>query len=351
MAVQRLDAFRIDAVKRTPQGGLVAPAFLTRSGVFVYTRTDGTQVREYRPPEEVFKADSLATLAAAPVTNLHPSQLVKADNFKQYAVGHVGEQVKQDGDKVSATLYVQDAQTVSAIEGGLMRQVSCGYTCDIADETGVAPSGERYDRVQRNISYNHVAIVPIGRAGSDVALRLDAADNQITKEEKSMNVERIDGVDFEIGTEQHKTAAKFRDQIAGLNSELDKAQGRADSAEEQIKSLSAEIATLKDPARIDAAVAARSQLLEHARRLSPELKTDGLSEHEIRVAALSKARPELKLDGKSAEYVSAAFDVATASPSQSRIDAVTPKDELDPVESAKRLLVEHTANAWQKARS
>lgn len=350
MAVNRRETIRLDATRRTPQGGLVAPAFLTRSGVFDYQRSDGSTVREYRPPDEVFKADSLATLASAPVTNLHPSQLVKSDNFKQFSVGHVGEQVSQDGDKVAATLYVQDASTVAAIEGGLMRQVSCGYTCDIADESGITPAGERYDRVQRNISYNHVAIVPVGRAGAEVALRLDAADNQIT-EDKQMNVERIDGVDFEIGTEQHKAAIKLRDQVAGLNSALDKAQGRADSAEEQIKVLSAENAALKDPARIDAAVSARAALLEMARKLSPEVKADGLSDHEIRVAALNAARPELKLDGKSAEYVAAAFDVATASPNQPRIDAVATKNSLDPVENAQRALAEHTANAWQKARS
>ena len=352
--MQRLDVCRLDAPKRTPQGGIVAPAYVTRTGVFNYVKPDGTVVREYRSPEEVFKADSLASLISAPVTRLHPSKPVTSATYSGTAVGHVGESVKRDGDKVAATLYVQDAKAVEAIESG-MRQVSCGYTCDVDDAPGVTAGGEAYDRVQRNISYNHVALVPVGRAGADVSLRLDAADNQFT-EDKAMTVERIDGVEYQVGSEQHKAAVASRDEIAKLKSESDKHAARADMAEGECKKLGAEVVALKDPARFDAAVAERASLDDKAKRLAgADFKCDGLDADKIRAAALAKAKPEMKLDGKSPEYVAAAFDIATEAAPQTRADAVarvaaglTVEDRTDSMDSRSKML-ERNRNAWKGA--
>jgi hypothetical protein len=324
VAVQRFDVGRLDAIKRTPQGGIVAPAFVTRSGVFEYAQPDGSVVREYRSPEEVGRADSLASLVAAPLTKLHPPKAVDPKNYREYSVGHLGESVKQDGNKIAATLYVQDADAVKAVEGG-MRQVSCGYTCDVADEPGMTADGQSYDRVQRNISYNHVALVPIGRAGSEVALRLDAADNQVPliSPEKIMKVERIDGVEYEVGSEQHKAAIASRDEIAKLKSEQSKLQARADIAEADGKKLAAEVAELKSPARFDAAVAERALLIEQAKKLAgADFKADGLDADKIRAAALAKAEPTLRLDGKDASYIAAAFDLSVAKAPQNRADEV-----------------------------
>src|SRR5690606_20498946 len=81
--------------------------------------------------------------------------------------------------------------------------------------------GEKYDRVQRRIRYNHVAIVPEGRAGEAVALRMDAAGNtippgghvapgqngEIPREERTMFTIRIDGEDYPLGTDAERQAA------------------------------------------------------------------------------------------------------------------------------------------------
>ena len=80
--VMRLDFGAFSKVERTPQGGMRIPANLTRTGVFIYRRKDGTERRELREPAEVFHADSLSTLRSAPVTNLHPDRAVGPDNWK-----------------------------------------------------------------------------------------------------------------------------------------------------------------------------------------------------------------------------------------------------------------------------
>jgi len=60
-----------------------------RTGVLRYRDGTGREWCEYRPPEEVFAADSLATLRAAPVTDGHPSEMVRADSWTALARGHV----------------------------------------------------------------------------------------------------------------------------------------------------------------------------------------------------------------------------------------------------------------------
>src|SRR5262249_25658712 len=180
MKLFRIDYGSMGGVEATPQGGLRIPAFLTRVGVFEYTGVDGHPIREYRPPEEVFNSDSMSMLKGAPITLDHPPEPIKPENFRTYNVGHVADDVRRQGDKVAATLYLQDQAACKAIEAG-RRELSCGYHTDVDETPGVAPDGQPYDRIQRNISYNHLALVDSGRAGHDIRLRLDAAGNSLGK--------------------------------------------------------------------------------------------------------------------------------------------------------------------------
>jgi hypothetical protein len=69
---------------------------------------------------------------------------------------------------------VQDAGLIKAIEKGERRELSPGYVCHVEENPG-SWNGERYDGIQRNIIYNHLAIGPAGwgRSGSEVSLKLD----------------------------------------------------------------------------------------------------------------------------------------------------------------------------------
>lgn len=175
--------FRLDlaagAVKerrRTPQGGLVVNANLTRTGVFAYRMPDGTSRRELRPADEVFHPDSLASYTGAPTTIDHPGK-VDPSNWREVTRGHVAHGARRSGDFVSGEVHLQDARAIQDAESDKLREVSCGYSCDI-DPTPGMHNGEPYDVVQRNIRINHVALGPEGwgRMGKDTRLHLDARD-------------------------------------------------------------------------------------------------------------------------------------------------------------------------------
>jgi hypothetical protein len=119
---------------------------------------------------------------------LHPEEFVDAENAKDFSTGTIDPEVEWETTHADGFVRVrgtvQRADAVKAIEDG-MQELSAGYTAELDMTPGVWTDAEgaehRYDAIQRNIRYNHLAIVPRGRAGRDVKLRLDGAAIQIER--------------------------------------------------------------------------------------------------------------------------------------------------------------------------
>lgn len=187
--VQRYDAAHLtgSAVEVTPQG-LRAPARFTRSGVLEYDLPDGTVRREWRPPDEVFALESYSTLWDVPITIHHPDEgEVDGDNYRRETVGHVSADVAPEGNEfLRGTAVIRDDSAVRMAQGKHLTEFSAGYLSLLDPTPGIVPAGmpdagKPYDVIQRRIRYNHVAFLPpgTGRAGPEVAIRLDSRGNQI----------------------------------------------------------------------------------------------------------------------------------------------------------------------------
>jgi hypothetical protein len=313
---------------RKPQmlanGFLRVEGFVTRVGVFEYSTPQGIR-RELRSPDEVFHADSLASLEMVPVLDDHPYTepgfKVTADNADRVPrVGHVGERIDHtDGEKVSAPMLITDKRMAEKLIARELSETSCGYECELDFKPG-SYKGQRYDCVQRKIRYNHVAIVAQGRQGPDVAIRVDSKESTVEK------IVRIDGKEYPAGRAlveafarheaDHATAieklAKERDE---LKTEADKSKARVDAMEQEQKKGT-------DPKAVQAVVRARVELEKKCDGLVAPEKMAELTAHELRVAALAKLSPELKLDGKSEAYVEAAFDTTHALHAKSGFAAI-----------------------------
>lgn len=173
--VRRFDFGELKSATRTPQGFLMCPGFATRTGVFPYMDGSGKIRRELRHPDDVFAPESLATLKNAPVTIEHPPVMLDPSNVALYRKGHVTDSVEVNRDLVEIMMIIEDQDAIDAVEKDGLRELSSGYTADIVEEEGVY-NGAPYDFRQKNIMYNHQAIVRRGRAGPEVRLRLDSAD-------------------------------------------------------------------------------------------------------------------------------------------------------------------------------
>ncbi len=317
----------ISNVKVTPQGFLKIPATLTRTGVLEYTRADGSTVKELRHPNEVLKKESLDTLSSAPVTEKHDAGLITPENA-QHITGNVGESISNDGRLVNGNLIVQRADTIKAVQKGDLKEISPGYECDIDPTPGVW-DGQRYDQIQRNIVYNHVALGPAGwgRSGPEVALRMDAAianiptePAKIEAEEKESNPMKkvrvtLDSVTYEIEVAE-SLAPTFEAAIVKIDRErtdgktaLAKSEGAAAAAEKKNEELQARLDSATSPETIEKLVSERTSVLEKAKKMNSEAKFDGLSIEEIRKTALESAGFKREtLDSKDAAFIEGAFE-------------------------------------------
>ena len=177
--VERVDRFELrldaDTVEKVGDTGMVdVQGIATRTGVFLYDdpKMPGGVFREFRPADEVMNADSLATLRGAPFTIDHPTDEVTSANSHELTHGWVLD-VQPVGDLVKVKIRIATDTAKAAIKAGTV-ELSSGYTAFIDETSGIAANGERYDAIQRDIRYNHLALVDLARAGPVARLHLDS---------------------------------------------------------------------------------------------------------------------------------------------------------------------------------
>jgi len=310
----------------TSEGYLTGKAAVTNVGIFPYNLPGGGVRLELRLPEEVFKPESLETLKLKPMVNDHPKVKVTAANAKQFAIGSVGESIHTDPYRVYANVIITDQATIQEIKNGKIA-LSCGYDADLEYLPGVW-MGQKYDAIQRNIRYNHLALVKRGRAGDDATLRLDTAiaifddtSNEVpSNKEKAPMLKKItiDGVDYEAEAKVietlHATTTRL-DSVEGeltqARAEMTRTEAELDSLQDQVAASAAATTARNDaaPENLEKAVQARVALILAGQKVGAEFKTDA-AEVVIQSAVIMKAFPTATLEGKSHEYLSARFDSA-----------------------------------------
>ena len=328
----KLDAIKTDRYQVTPEGFLTCDANVTRAGIFDYKDERGQTIRELRSPEEVFAPASLATLSLIPVTFQHPEERrVTVDNNRRLNVGITGENVSHDEEFVSVAVKIMDKAVVAYVlerhDQGKDVELSCGYEAEVLPIAGEHATEGHYDAVQKNIRYNHLSIVPMGRAGHNVKLKLDAKPKEQTMFNFIRSALKIDGfhmdaIEAEVPKEAQSILSRLsakldeaveviRDRaarIVELTKKSDEAQAKIDTLTEEVEKLKTDNADLSDPAgeKIQKIIADRKALEETAAKV--DVKTDGLSDKAVKVAVIQKQSPEFKADDRSDDYINARFD-------------------------------------------
>ena len=120
----------------------------------------------YRPEDEVFSPETMASFEGMPVTNDHPPEGVDVSNIRALQKGHahnVRRGSGEESDLLLADLIITDPGLISLILEEGKREISCGYTYELCEENG--------QYIQRKIRGNHVAVVDAGRAGPRVSIK------------------------------------------------------------------------------------------------------------------------------------------------------------------------------------
>lgn len=195
---------------RTPEGFLICHTVpIARTGWYSYLGQEiglddlyNQKVDVYRSPEEVFAPAAIASFEGKSVTDNHPSEDVRPDNYSAYEKGHITNVRRGSGeyeDCLVADLVIKDPVLISQIEAG-KREVSNGYNCIYEEmEDGYTKKLKNMEArktgkdeipayQQKQICGNHVAVVNSGRAGDRIAIH-DSNEN-IKKLERSKKMKK-----------------------------------------------------------------------------------------------------------------------------------------------------------------
>lgn len=312
MTVRLNDSANVSKAHINDDGYLVATVKIARSGIYQYTKRelgfmeDGI-VNVYRPPDEVFSKDSLKSLAHAAVTVGHPQEAVTADNWSDLAVGEVSADVLRDGEWLTTAIIVKDAKA----QRQSARELSAGYNCSIVAEDGVAPCGTEYQFKQTNIKFNHLAIVPQGRAGSearigDGALNWGASPNQQEVPKVELKTVVLGDAAVQVIADNASIVEQFK---------TDAATKLAD-AETTIGELTAQLADAQTKAvsdsDIEQRVADRLALVDSARKVHKDLVADGKSDVEIKREVVAHKFGDAVIADATDAHIDGMFKVATS---------------------------------------
>jgi hypothetical protein len=325
-SVARIDSINLPPIERTDEGFLIAPGTrIARTGVQEYTMADGSTQRELRLPKHVFDEASLKTLTGKPLVFGHPSQPVDVSNARALMRGMVASARKDAADDkyVAADIVIYDGNTIHAADRGDARELSAGYRVTpvpipggVHRKDGCPYDGTRADVYQTNIKYNHVALLPAGRANEGtrdrpVRLRLDGVGNQLPAQQETpkMVTIKIDGKDTEVTQEVADFAAKLQlrvdavemaakpfDELADARYKalIAEERARADAAEKKLADSEAEAAEKVDEKEVAA-------LFELRKRAETETKLDTAELVKLDAAGLRREILKVRDPGVAAE--------------------------------------------------
>lgn len=333
---ERLDSWMLVGCAVTDADGFLRDSpIVARTGIYIYQQPDGTIIREYRPPEEVFDTDSEASFVGKPIVVGHPaSGIVNSDTVQDLAIGTIlSSGYQKDETNIACDIVIHNPSAI-----GEKRGLSLGYRVDIEEAPGITPDGQQYDVIQRNIRINHLAVVDRARAGAKARLNLDG-DEIIEGVETKMKI-KIDSVDFEVDE-------KIANYVNSLQSKEENARVKLDTANTELKTVKEQNTALKadaddKKAKLDAMTAERDGLkakvdaadaekekavkeaveavkadmqeraeLEETAKIAKVEKTDGLTNAELKEGIVKAAFGEsFKLDGVSDAYINGAYSAA-----------------------------------------
>lgn len=252
----RFDNLEIRKPEITPEGYLRADAIFGREGILEYRNpVTGAVRRELRTPEANQKA--LAKFGHKPVTVEHPPVLLDKHNASQYTKGWTDEAVSYlPGGLIKGGITVFDAEAIDLIRSGEKAEISAGYRCNVVHKSGIW-QGQHYDAEQTDVEVNHVCVTRKGRAGAEVRVILDSADdsnssldigfqvNYDSLQTMSTSINRYGLTFANVPPELAIFATEKFDQLDDLSTYTEKLEDAARTDSETIQNLTAQISEIE----------------------------------------------------------------------------------------------------------
>ncbi len=192
---------------------------ISKSGVFQYLGKNISPDLEpdkvynvWRPEEELNNPETIESFKLTPWIPYHEMLGDKYTDAEDVGVqGVTGEDVYFKDGTLYSNLKLFGNDLKQSIKDGL-KELSCGFGCVWQVISGITPDGKSYDAIQKRIRGNHLASVPNGRMGKQVAVAMDrvifALDNLNLEPKPNGDIMTLEEAMAKIKDLEGKLAAK-----------------------------------------------------------------------------------------------------------------------------------------------
>lgn len=234
------------------------------------------------PGESLADAEALKSLEGMPVVSWDHTW-TDPSVVKDVAVGSVAGAPRMEDEFLVCDLLITDAETIEQIKNGQIGEISAAYHAGTVFEEGEF-NGEMFDARQKDLRYNHIAVIPAGegRAGNDVRI-INKAKKQ---EEQSMPGE------IKLVRVKARNSKKYMNMDeASAETYAEETEGMDKEAKDAVKNMDemrGEIDTYKENMTETGSLQARIQELEgQLAAFKQQVKAMGSSEQQIEEAAFN----------------------------------------------------------------
>ncbi len=366
-----VDTGRINKFEVTDEGYLRVWMTVARTGDLIYRNDDGSIRTEYVSKDVLFDQEHLDSLWGKSITLGHPLEKVDSKNSRVHQRGMTMQGTQLINDRfLGIASVITDDETIKLVKDGDAREISCGYYAPIrrrddgkydqvwrrVNHIAIVPKGRAGEDVRIHLDgINKEKEIWRTDALTDEDIEsinledfrtLDLkSKNQPTRQDQAMT-NATDGIQLTIKVDSRESRTLSNLSRADADA-INALQDRADSAiaglaqtEQALATAQEEVKSLKkDEAerqiKLDELTAENQRLTQENEALKKDIenaqdttktfeawqsvldvvgdaiKLDAkLSPREVRIAGLKVIAPDMKLDGKSDEYVAAAWDLA-----------------------------------------
>jgi hypothetical protein len=171
--------------------------------------------------------------------------------------------------------------------------------------------------------------------------------------EKMVKIRLDSGIEYECAEEVKIELEKVRKDFEDSKTELDKSQAKIDSLEAELakeqEGRKADAEKAKE--NFDEAIKSRIELLKVAEAHKVE-NADAMTDAEIKVSVIKAVRGDaINLEGKSADYIDAAFDMAKADIKQHEDGLAQQREEVGKHNDEAKNDVDDVASAYEKLKN
>lgn len=326
-------------------GFLRCTAVIIQRGVMEYTRDEmgnpanvgtGALLRVCVPDEALWDQAARQSLEGVPCTA--PNHVWQTTGTVQGSVGQIAGSPYYDGRSMIADILVTDAETVRRImlpdgDEDKLCEISSAFDSQVVWKPGEMRDGpesspaEPYDGYFSQIRYNHVAILPAGKARGGGTVRIvntEKPEMQFVNVSINGRTVRVHNEDAEVAKEEDKKAKKSFDdvtaELAAANAALKAAQEARDKVAGEAEGYRKQLEAAMNGEEIEKAAKAMNAQREAAARVvnAHGLKlTDAeqkLHGHPLRLAVVNSIRTRnggaalTDEQAKNESYVSGLFE-------------------------------------------